>query len=176
MNPKLLKKYWAMWRDVKAKLMAGGAMTSTEADAMRDEMCLKALGRVISSKDMTDDQCGDVLKEFQLILQPDNIDAHLADTTTEGRKRAQCIWSIEREEKHPGYAQGICQDLHHRRDWKNLPYDHLLQLRRRIGNDAKGYTIPGGNTPKRRWAGKPADGAESETMPPRQPAMEEQPF
>ena len=145
MKPALLKKYFATFRDVKEKLMQGGALTSIEADAMRDELCLKAHGRVISAAAMTDDEAADVLKEFALILQPDNLNAQLEDNSTEGRKRAQCLWSINQEEKHPGYAAALSQDLYGRRDFASLPYEDLLQLRRRIGNDARGYVIPGGN-------------------------------
>lgn len=148
MKPALLRKYWATWRDVRAAYIAQG-MPPTQADAMRDELCIKAHGQPLSATVMTDDQAGDVLKEFALILHPDSIDHQLQDNSTAARKRRQCIWSIKKEEPRPGYAASLSQDIHHRRDWENLPYDDLLQLRRRIGNDARGYTIPGGNTRRR---------------------------
>ena len=156
MKPSLLKKYWATWRDVKDKLITDQQLSKIAAEAMRDELCIKAHGRPISSAAMTDDEAGDVLKEFALILKPDSIDEQLRDTSTEARKRAQCVWSIENEEKHPGYAASISQDLYGRRDFRNLDYDDLLQLRRRIGNDAKGYVIPGGNNRSSRWKSKAA--------------------
>lgn len=168
MKPALLRKYWATWRTVKDTLITTKDMTKITAEAMRDELCMKALGRVVSSSEMTDDEAGDVLKEFDLILKPDSLDAQLADRSTEGRKRAQCVWSINREEKHPGYARSMSQDLYGRRDFENLPYEDLLQLRRRVGNDRREYTIPGGNS-RRKPAPRPA--ASQAPARPRYPAV-----
>jgi len=145
MKPPLLKKYWATWRGVLAYHIARG-LSKTEADAQRDGYCIRAHGRTISAAEMTDDEGGDVIKEFNLILHPDSISHQLQPSSSEARQRAQCIWSITKEQPHPGWAAGACQDMHGRRDWKNLPYADLLRLRRRVGNDARGYVIPGGNS------------------------------
>jgi len=153
MKPALLKKYWATWRDVKDRLMTQRELSSAMADAMRDELCCQAHGRAISAAEMTDDEAGDVLKEFALVLRPDDIGAQMEDNSEAGRKRRQCIWSIQKEEKFPGYAMGICQDIYHRRDWKDLPLADLLTLRRRIGNDYRRAGAP-------HRAGKAAEMAE----------------
>ena len=151
MKPTLLKKYWATWRSVREQHIAAG-MSPTEAEAQRDVYCIRAHGQAISASIMTDDQAGDVLKEFALVVQPDDLQAQLAPTSGEARKRAQLIWSIRKEQPKPTWAAGTSQDCFHRRDWENLPYQDLLTLRRRVANEGKGYVIPGGNSRRHRKA------------------------
>lgn len=139
----LMRKYRAMWAEA-AKILAGGGFTKIETECSREETTIKALGDYKSSSDFTREDFDKVFREIRAITEPDNLNAQVEPP--DARLRRQLLWSIAQEEKFPGYAAGISQDIYHRRDFSNLPTPQLLQLRRRVGNDHHGYKVPQSRT------------------------------
>lgn len=135
----LLRKYRAMWAEAADLLMARG-YSKVEAACARDEVTIATLGQLKSSADFDRADFDRVFQAIDAIIKPDDLNRQIQPP--DARLRAQLIYSIGKEEKFPGYAAGISTDIYHRRDFENLATPDLLTLRRRIGNDAKGYRIP----------------------------------
>jgi hypothetical protein len=131
----LIRKYRAMWAEASSILQQRG-FSKAESDCYRDEVTMQALGAVKSSGDFTEAEFDKVFQCIERITKPDDMDKQMEPP--DARLRRQLLWSIGKEEKFPGYAAGISQDIYGRKDFQNLPTDDLMTLRRRIGNDAKG--------------------------------------
>ncbi|MES2705163.1 MAG: hypothetical protein V4726_01040 [Verrucomicrobiota bacterium] len=132
----LIRKYRAMWAEAAVILQQRG-FSKAEAECYRDEVTMQALGMIKSSGAFTEGEFDKVFQCIKTITKADDLESQLEPP--DARLRRQLLWSIGQEEKFPGYAGGISQDIYGRRDFEKLPTDDLMTLRRRIGNDKRGY-------------------------------------
>lgn len=89
-------KYLGLWGQVRKALRAQGK-TPKEADAMRHQIHVRALGRDKSSLDFRQGDYDEVFKHFLAILKPDDLEAQLA--------------VLEHPEKRRATAQQACRLL-----------------------------------------------------------------
>lgn len=90
MTPKQRTLYWRTWAAAKRALSRLGYDTA-EADAMRADLTIQALGKQVSSKALTNAQFDLVLAAFRAVSDPGDLDAQLRAML---QPRDRILWSL----------------------------------------------------------------------------------
>ncbi len=122
--------YFREWGKTRKALIAAG-YTSAETDEWRHELHAAALGKDKSSKLFNNRDLDAVLGKFRAISQPDNFDEQIRLMEAE---KSRLIHGIEKDSLGDAWLASICRDIWDRTDWRNLPVEELLKLRRRVAN------------------------------------------
>jgi len=120
--------YWREWGAVRTALRARG-YSPAEADCMRGELHLQALGEEVSSKDLTNTDFDKVLGAFRAVSRPDDLGAQMAAEDAPKRRMIYGIERLETEAGREGYAASLCEDIYGHRDWRRLDGEELVKLR-----------------------------------------------
>jgi len=140
MSPEQNRRYWAEF-NAAAKVLQSHGYSTAECEDWRAETTLKACGRAVSSRDLTNRDLDMMLAHFRAVTDPDDLDGQLRQ---EAAERARLIRGIEKDSLGDAWLRAVLVDIYGLMEpgaWRTLPPAELLKLRRRCAN-ARRRTVP----------------------------------
>jgi hypothetical protein len=127
-NPKQNALYFREWAKAKAVYVKFCGYTSKEAEAMRHDLHLDALGSDKSHLDFTNDDLDAVLDAFEAVsVLESGPHGHRSRAAEMPRRRA--IYAVEKYGLPDPYVMAISVDQFGTPDWRDLPFESLRLLR-----------------------------------------------
>ena len=125
MTDKQTKYYWRAW----------AAAHRADPAADRHELTLRALGKTVSSKDLTNREFDRVLAAFAAVSNPDSVNAQMRQSSM---PRTRALHTIRKAPAE--YVQALCADRFGTRNYESLSDPELMQLAMTL-NHRKNATV-----------------------------------
>ncbi len=121
--------YHQIWQN--ARLLASKQHRAATAEDLRHACHIVALGKNLSSKDLSNKQCDRVVILFRILANPDDIDTILDYIHPENADRRRYVYSIQQLASFK-YIDAIASDkfsaVYTTPFWEDLPINALRQL------------------------------------------------
>ena len=114
--------------EIFAKRVAKARSGTVSADDLRHASHLVALGKTVSSSDLTNIELDRVLVLWRLLVDPDDLSAVVAWDHPEQQARTRLEWSVRHCGLPEAYVLHVCSSKFGTREWQNLDDQKLRQL------------------------------------------------